>query len=133
MGIAQAPTSASAQMPKHIVKQGECLSSIAARYGFGSWKTIYEDPQNGALRGNRPNPHLIYPGDEVFIPEKKPKKFSLNTGEVLALTVVVQRRRVRLTVLDGDDKPLANQPWVIEGKDALAVGTTDGSGRLEAE
>jgi hypothetical protein len=120
-------------MPKHIVKQGECLSSIAARHGFGDWKKIYDDPQNAAFRKKRPNPNLLFPGDEVFIPEKKAKQFSMKTGEVTALAVPLPRRRLRLTVLDGDDKPLANQAWVIEGKDATAVGTTDGNGRLEAE
>ncbi len=120
-------------MSKHRVKQGECLSSIAARHGFGDWKTIYDHPRNSELRRKRPNPHLLFPGDDVFIPEKNPLPMSVKTGEFLMVTLTVPMRRVCVTVLDGDDEPLGNQPWVIEGRYAVAVGTTDGSGRLETD
>ena len=31
----------------HVVEQGECLSSLAAQYGFSSWKDLYEHPATG--------------------------------------------------------------------------------------
>src|SRR5438045_657493 len=65
-------------MPQHEVSQGECMSSIAAQYGF-LWKTIWNDGENAELRGERPNPNLLYPGDVVFIPEKKIKEESCAT------------------------------------------------------
>ena len=55
-------------MPNHTVKQGECLSSIAAFYGF-FWKTIWSHPANSDLRSRRPNPNLLAPDDVVFIPD----------------------------------------------------------------
>ncbi len=61
-------------MPKYIVKQGDCLSSIAAKEGFASWKTIYDAPENAEFRELRPDPNLIYAGDTLFIPEKGVKK-----------------------------------------------------------
>ena len=58
-------------MPKtHVVKQGEWLQKIARLYGFASWQTLYDDPANESLRNKRPNPDLLYPGDEVIIPDK---------------------------------------------------------------
>lgn len=63
-------------MKKHIVQSGECLASIAEDYDFFSWKTIYEAPENKDLRKQRPNPNVLYPGDEVIIPEKEIKEES---------------------------------------------------------
>ena len=53
----------------YIVEQGDCLSSIAYHYGFRDWHTIYDHPNNAAFKTKRPNPNLIYPGDEIFIPD----------------------------------------------------------------
>jgi N-acetylmuramoyl-L-alanine amidase len=50
-------------MPKvHVVKQGECLSSIAHVYGFSSYRAIYEPPDNAAFRSKRADPAVILPG-----------------------------------------------------------------------
>lgn len=59
-------------MPEHTVKAGECLSSIAASYGFRDYRTICDHPSNAAFRAKRPNPNLIYPGDVVMIPVAAP-------------------------------------------------------------
>src|SRR4249920_494288 len=56
----------------HTVLQGECLSSIAHDFGFGDWHVIYDHPQNASFKTKRPNPNLIYPGDELFIPDLTP-------------------------------------------------------------
>ena len=74
-------------MPNHTVKQGECLSSIAAKYGFGDWKALYDHPSNAALKKKRPNPHVLFPGDVVSIPEKEKKQARVKTGQELKLTV----------------------------------------------
>jgi hypothetical protein len=53
----------------YTVQQGDCLSSIAAAFKLASWKRIYDDPQNADFRTLRPDPNLIYPGDQVFVPD----------------------------------------------------------------
>ena len=55
----------------HEVKQGECLSSIARRFGFRDWKKIYQHPMNADLRQKRPNPNVLHPGDRIFISEDR--------------------------------------------------------------
>src|SRR5918911_5454702 len=58
-------------MAKHIVEQGECLSSIALQYGFMP-DTIWNDPANAQLKFLRKDPNILYPGDEIEIPEREP-------------------------------------------------------------
>jgi putative peptidoglycan binding protein/LysM domain-containing protein len=118
-------------MPNHTVKQGECLSSIAAKYGFGDWKALYDDPGNAALKKKRPNPHLLFPGDVVSIPEKKKKQATVKTGQALKLSVKVPARELKLTLHAPDGTPLKNEPYALESEEIFLVGKTDGSGKLE--
>jgi len=54
----------------HVVKAGETLATIAERYGFRDWRKLYDHAANAKLRGKRPDPTLIPPGDKVYIPDK---------------------------------------------------------------
>jgi N-acetylmuramoyl-L-alanine amidase len=59
-------------MPDHTVTQGECISSIAERYGL-FWETVWNHPNNAELRQQRENPNVLRPGDVVFVPERREK------------------------------------------------------------
>jgi hypothetical protein len=64
----------------HVVRQGECLSSIADRFGFRDYRTIYDDPANALLRQARPDPNVLSPGDRVEIPDKQARAEPAATG-----------------------------------------------------
>ncbi len=88
-------------MPRtHVGKKGECLASIAAKYGFSSWREIYDDPSNTALRSERPNANVLAPGDRLVIPDRKPVKRRLKSGT--AHTIVVPRDTVSVRIKIGD-------------------------------
>ena len=53
--------------PTHIVKPGDTVSAIALRYWIKSWQELYNDPSNASFRAKRPNPNLIFPGDQIEI------------------------------------------------------------------
>jgi len=85
---------------EHKVKQGEQFASIANKYGFKDWHTIYEHADNRELREKRPNPNVLHPGDIVTIPDKELKSFDGSTetrhrfrqlGGHLLLRLVVRR------------------------------------------
>ena len=57
-------------MPYHSVQQGEHLSGIAQHHGFSDYTTIWDHPDNAPLRQQRDNPHVLLPGDRLFIPER---------------------------------------------------------------
>lgn len=93
-------------MPIHTVKQGECLSLIAAKHGFASWKTIYDAPENADFRAARPDPNLIYPGDQVFIPDKGRKKDDAPVDARHRYRKHASTTYLRIAMKDYNDEPL---------------------------
>jgi hypothetical protein len=65
----------------YIVIQGDCLPSIAAREGF-FWDTIWNASSNAELRETRKDPAVLFPGDEVSIPDKRKKTAPVSSGRV---------------------------------------------------
>ena len=118
-------------MPEHVVQQGECLASLARQYGFASWRTIYEDPQNAAFRQKRPNPNVIFPGDTLFIPERQTKAVDSPDAQAHRFKSKGQKSLLRIKVRDEADQPLAGKPYRLCVESAVLEGTTDGDGLIE--
>jgi N-acetylmuramoyl-L-alanine amidase len=118
-------------MPKHIVAQGECLTSIAFKYGFSDYKTIYNDPGNAPLRTKRPDPNLLFPGDEIVIPDIKPNPKSLDTGASHKFVVKTPQRKLKIKLQSSPDEALGNAPYRLLVGGQPFEGQTDGDGVLE--
>jgi len=146
-------------MPKeHIVRQGECLASIAARYGE-SPDAIWNDPANAALKQQRDDPKTLLPGDRLQIPDLKAGEESVSDGQRHKFKYKGKPLKVRVKVMkdpepepeaaeDADDdyayqdpkyktpeaelEPDANTPFVLNVDGTLIDGTTDGDGIAEA-
>jgi hypothetical protein len=129
-------------MPWHTVEQGEWIGSIAKDYGFYDWHTIYNAPENADLRNSRPEPHLLYPGDQVFVPDLHPGQCSCATDQLH--TFVLKKpdtTKIVIIVKDENDQPIALKPYTqpleltVDGNASSRVysGTTDANGKLERE
>jgi Putative peptidoglycan binding domain/LysM domain len=117
----------------HIVKQGDCLYRIAKQHGFADWRTIYDHADNEAFRAKRPNPNVIYPGDEIVIPDKDTKQVSLPTTTKHKLKVKRPKLMLRVELRNELDEPLAGKQFEVKFGESLYDGTTDGDGILEAK
>ncbi|MCH9687516.1 MAG: peptidoglycan-binding protein [Deltaproteobacteria bacterium] len=118
-------------MTIHTIRQGECLSSIAKKYGFASWEAIYDHPDNEALRSRRPNPNLVFPGDEVFIPELQQDSVQLSTNSQHRIRVTTPKRTLHLAAETPQRTRLSNAEYRLEVGSKVYEGTTDGDGRLK--
>lgn len=111
---------------KHTVRQGECLSSIAAKYGFSDFRTIYNHPENADFKRKRPNPNLIYPGDIVSIPEPTAKAATCATGKSHRFKLKLPRALLRLEVQLEEPH---HYELLVGGE--TFPGTTDGKSPIE--
>jgi N-acetylmuramoyl-L-alanine amidase len=111
------------------VKAGECISSIAYKFGFLWWKTIWDDAANAALREKRPDPHILLEGDKLTIPEKEVREESCATGQRHRFGLSGVPCVLRLVVMDCN-KPCRNQPYTLSVDGLELHGTTDSEGKL---
>ncbi|WP_437738325.1 peptidoglycan-binding protein [Sorangium sp. So ce1335] len=124
-------------MPSHIVHQGECLSSIAKRYGFADPMVIWTDAANKELhdlRGGDAN--VLYPGDVVVIPERgaaasgQAEKKSVVSRALENTTAPPPTRRLHLILRGARGQPLAERAFSLEVAGETLTGTTDAAGAL---
>jgi len=101
-------------MPVHIVQQGECLSSLAARFGLAGWKQLYEHAANEKLRKKRPNPNVLAPGDEVVVPDPGPENLvPIATGRMHTFSLKLQKVRLRIALVDRSGKPYEVKRFIV--------------------
>ncbi len=106
------------------------MESIAHTAGH-FWETVWEHPENAALRELRRSPHVLLPGDVVFVPPLAAKEVERATGKQHPFhrKGVPSRLKIRFMV---DDQPRASRAYVlfIDGK-RMKEGKTDGDGLLD--
>lgn len=115
----------------HTVQQGECLSRIAIRYGFTDWRTLYNHPDNAALKSKRPNPNVLFPGDEIRIPDLRKKEERLPTATLHRFVVKAPRKYLRIVFKHPNGDPYANEPYTLSLSSSSAKqGKTNANGLL---
>ena len=118
-------------MPSHTVKQGEHISSIAAKYGFRDYHTIWDHGSNADVKAKRKNPNVLFPGDVLFIPDKQEKIVRRSTGAVHVFQVNRQVLELRLVVKDCNRLPRPNVPCTLMVGGTTETLTTDGDGLIK--
>jgi LysM repeat protein len=98
---------------RYTVKQGDHIASIAAEAGFLSWKTVWEDSKNSGLKSKR-NPNVLYPGDEIEIPEHQKKQESIPTTEYSTFQTVGDPVQLKIVVLDWAGNPVVDTELDIQ-------------------
>ncbi len=110
------------------------MASIAARYGFADYRDIYQDPANAALKAKRPNPSLLFPGDIIEIPERKPNVFECETGKTHSFELKPRKRKLRIKLEEKAGVPIADMPaTLIVSSDEKYETTSDKDGVLKFE
>jgi N-acetylmuramoyl-L-alanine amidase len=116
----------------YTIAQGDDLTTIAKRFAFNDWRTIYYDGSNAAFRERRPDPFVLFPGDVINIPDKQPRREEAATGARHKFYVHGMTRVLRLRLLDPFGAPLAKEPYqlFLGGRLVRSDKSTDGDGLL---
>jgi len=116
-------------MPDYVVKQGDCISSIAQRNGLFPDK-VWNHPKNAKLKEKRKDANILYPGDMVFVPVKEEKQESGATKKRHRFKRKGVPAKLRLQIME-DDQPRANVNYTLVIDSQSFNGTTDGDGKIE--
>ena len=125
----QAQTAGPVGSGNYVVKQGDCLESIAFKHGH-FWQTLWDDPNNQQLRLVRQKPNVLFPGDRVFVPDLRKRVEGCTTNQRHRF----KRKGVpsRLVMMFSDeDAPRAGLPYILEIDGKLFSGQTDAQGVID--
>ena len=117
----------------YTVKQGDYLSRIADEHGFTDYRTIWNHPKNDSLKQKRQNPNVLYPGDQVYIPDKETKEESRPTDQHHKFQVDRQKLRLQLVLEDLYEKPIANTQCELTIDQETHKLTTGGDGKIQVD
>jgi hypothetical protein len=119
-------------MPKtYVVKQGDHLAAIANQNGFGDYRTIWDHPLNADLKELRQNPNVLFPGDQVQIPDSQPHEESRPTGKQHIFNTTAKAIRLRIKAEDLYEQPVANTACELKINGRTIPLTSDGDGLID--
>jgi hypothetical protein len=116
-------------MQTYIVGADESIPSIAKDNGF-FWRTLWNHPDNAALKAKRKDPNVLMEGDEVTIPDLRLRQESgateaRHTFQLKGEPHIFKLRLMRM------NKPRANEAYVLKLDGKLIRGQTDATGLLQ--
>lgn len=116
---------------EHCVVQGECLSSIAHKYGFGDYRKIYDHPDNADFKKKRPNPNVIYPGDVLVIPDFEAKTEDCGTESRHKFRAKKLGTKVRIVLASDDGQAYGGKRYLMTIDGQHFQGKTTSAGLVE--
>jgi hypothetical protein len=118
-------------MPRHTVEQGEHVSRIAEAKGFSTYKRIWDAAENQALKAKRRNPNVLFPGDDLFIPDFETREEPRATDLRHRFQVSTTPLKLRIVVRTVDGEPIKNTACDLFLDATRIPLTTNGRGMVE--
>lgn len=112
----------------HTVAAGECMTSIAAAYGWAP-QDLWDHSGNAALKEKRGHLRTLVEGDDVFIPACRPQSGQKPTGQQHTIELKGVPAFLKLLV-QSDGKPRKNEPYLVDLGSSTIAGQTDGDGNI---
>lgn len=116
---------------KYTVQQGDCISSLAAKFGL-PFQAIWDDPGNADLKQKRPDPNVLFPGDEVVIPDKRLQEENRPVDALHSFKKKDAPTHVKIRLLL-DFEPRGGESYELQVAGRILKGATDGDGYFEEE
>jgi hypothetical protein len=108
------------------------METIAEQYGFRDYHTIYDHANNAAFKTKRPNPHILYPGDSVFIPDMDPGHEPAETDKKHKFVLKAQKIKFQVYIRR-NGKPFANRAYKLKVGAQTITGKTGADGLIQKD
>jgi N-acetylmuramoyl-L-alanine amidase len=115
---------------RHEVTQGDHLARIAEQYGFADYRAIWNHPDNAELKEKRQNPHILFPGDVVTIPDRTTAEYSRPTDQRHGFLKLSKPLTLNLKLERAYEGPVAGAPCELSAGGAPVSLKTDGDGKI---
>lgn len=96
----------------HAVIDGECVAKLAARFGFSA-DTVWNLPDNAALKARRKDMNILAPGDALVIPARRSLWIEASTAKRYALRQKGGAQTLNIRFLFGT-RPRANLDYLLK-------------------
>jgi hypothetical protein len=106
------------------VKEGECVTKIAARAGVPP-ETIWN--QNAELQKERSSMNVLAPGDRLKIPELKAKMVTGEAGQRFVVKLIQVQAQLKVRFLNPDGSPRSGLDYLVEFTADPPVDTLQGT------
>lgn len=129
------PSEAKPVPPSVIAKDGDCVTFLAAGFGFAP-ETVWNHGGNGPLREVRESMNILLENDEVFLPERRVQPQPCQTKRRYIMRLIGYPAMLRVRFLDDRFYPREGVPYllILEAAGGSALpdreGETNGDGFL---
>jgi hypothetical protein len=114
---------------RHKIQEGDCINSIASRYGFFP-ETIWKDSQNAGLRQRSGKLNTLTVGDVVVVPDKRLQEQECASDARHRFKRKGVPAKLCLQILH-EGKPVGNKPYLLTIDGKLLKGSTDANGYID--
>jgi N-acetylmuramoyl-L-alanine amidase len=113
----------------YTIEPGDCISRLAMA-GRIAPSAIMNHPANAELFSRHDNPHVLTPGESVYIPEPKQKTCQAHTDLHHRYLLTRPNTQLRIVLEQDDGSVLANTLYQLLVSGKTLEGSTDGDGLL---
>ncbi|MFO0838746.1 MAG: hypothetical protein U1D55_09475 [Phycisphaerae bacterium] len=114
---------------RHAVRLGECVSSVSFDNGFFP-DTIWNHPENAGLKSLRGDMNILNAGDSLFIPDKRDKQESGETGRTHRFRLRGVPAKFLMQLRDGDQLRVGVS-YTLKIDERMYKGVTGDDGMIE--
>ena len=113
------------------IRQGDHVSRIATAFGFTGHNGIWNHPNNADLKSARQTPHVLLPGDKLFIPDRETREEPRPTDKRHQFVAHRDSLMLLIALQDNDFEPISGANCELRVESDTVTRATDSSGLLQ--
>lgn len=114
-----------------VLSGDDSIISVAKENGF-FWQTVWDHPNNSALKSLRTVPEIVQSGDKVFIPKPEPKKVNKPNEARHKFKLKGEQAKFKMQ-FNLFDQPRADEDYIMVLDGVIKTGKTNAAGEIDTD